>query len=189
MSHPDARKYELLVLLSGELTEGDFEKEVGEIRKLLKESVAEVPFEHSWGRRELSYRLKKQNRGFYVSFILMAQPEVIKELNMTLKLNPLVLRHLLLSVPEEYNPAALLGDMMQDRRVYDKKVVRVAKGKSSEKQPMAEAMPIPAERAPAHAGAPKAEKPMVAGKAEEEKLKKVEKKLEQILDNPDIDVA
>lgn len=168
------RKYELMLILSGELTEADFMKELDEIRKLLKESTHSVTHEDVWGRRNFSYRLKKQRDGYYAVFNFAAEPTGIAELRNTMGLNPHVLRNLFVSVPDDYVPT----------RYKEEPRVTAEKPRMHPKPAMKPAMkPVPMELRMAEP-----EKPLVAGKADEEELKKVEKKLEEILDNPDIDI-
>lgn len=169
------RKYELLVIMSGDMTETDFGKETDEIRKLLKESSAVILFEESWGKKEMTYKIKRQKAGYYVVFDFEADPTAILEMRNTVKLNPHVLRHLLISLPNNYVSGS-----------YKKEVVFQDENKEEEsvRKPVAS---MSAER-PSRPASISMEKQIVAGKKEEEQLKKVEKKLEEILDNPDINI-
>ena len=170
------RKYELLVIMSGDMTETDFGKETDEIRKLLKESSAVILYEESWGKKEMTYKIKRQKAGYYVVFDFEADPTAILEMRNTVKLNPHVLRHLLISVPNNYVSGS-----------YKKEVVFQDENKEEEamRKPVAS---MSAERSYRPAAPVSMEKPIVAGKKEEEQLKIVEKKLEEILDNPDINI-
>lgn len=168
------RKYELMLIFSGELTEADFAKELDELRKLLKESTQGISYEDLWGKRDFTYRIKKQARGYYVIFNFDASPSAILELRSTVKLNQQVLRHLLITLPTDYQPGR-----------YNELVLPEEKRKDDRRQkPAAGAKPVSTE--PAIVSQEPAKKPTVAGKEEEEQLKTVEKKLEQILENPDI---
>lgn len=170
----DLRLYELMVILSGNLTESDFEKELAEIRKLLKENAKAVTYEDIWGRRDLMYRVKKQKNGYYAIFDFNATPESLAEFCASVKLNPHVLRHLLISLPENYEPGKYKTiSLPVEKPAFDEK-----------KKSMKKVVPVELERAVSAS----VEKPVLAGKEEEEKLKKVEKKLEEILENPDIEI-
>lgn len=175
----DLRRYELMLILSGDLTEGDFAKELDEIRKSLKENTKAITYEDVWGRRELSYRFKKQKAGYYAIFNFNALPESLIELRMSMKLNPHILRHLLITLPENY----VAGK-------YKEAVLPIEKPAMAEKKPYAKkVVPVELERTAAAVSVPEeVKKPVIAGKEDEEKLKKVEKKLEEILENPDIEI-
>lgn len=161
-----------MLILSGDLTESDFAKEFDEIRKLLKENSKAVTYEDLWGRREFSYRFKKQKAGYYAIFNFNAAPESLIELRMNLKLNPHVLRHLLITLPENYVAGR-----------YKEAVIPIEKPTAIERKPYTKkVVPVELERTV------EAKKPVIAGKEDEEKLKRVEKKLEEILENPDIEI-
>lgn len=171
------RRYELMVILSGDLPEGDFEKELNEIRKLLKENTKAVSYEDSWGRRDLAYRIKRKNAGYYAIFNFHAAPESLTELRMAVKLNPHILRHLLIILPEDYVVGQYKTQVLRDeKRAEEAKEMR--KPRAAKK-----IVPVELERMAAEL-----KPPTVAGKEDEEKLKKVEKKLEEILENPDIEI-
>ena len=169
------RKYELLVIMSGDMTETDFGKETDEIRKLLKESSAVILFEESWGKKEMTYKIKRQKAGYYVVFDFEADPTAILEMRNAVKLNPHVLRHLLISLPNNYMSGSYKKEVVFRDESKDEEAVRKPVASMSAERP---SRPAPVST----------EKPIVAGKKEEEQLKEVEKKLEEILDNPDINI-
>lgn len=181
----DVRKYELMLIFSGDLPEADFAKELDEMRKMLKENTKAITFEDSWGRRDFAYRIKKQKRGYYVVFDFAATPESLIELKMNVKLNSQVLRYLLIAVPEDYQPVRY----KEKEDVSIKEPFSEKKKKTRQKavDKIIEEKPQPVAQMEAKIP-PVAEMPIVAGKEEEEKLKSVEKKLEQILENPDIEI-
>lgn len=171
-----------MVILSGDLPESDFEKELNEIRKLLKENTKAVSYEDSWGRRDLAYRIKRKNAGYYAIFNFHAAPESLTELRMAVKLNPHILRHLLIILPEDYVVGQYKTQVLRDEK-------RAEEAKEMRRPRAKKIVPVELERTvqkqePAAATKP----PAVAGKEDEEKLKKVEKKLEEILENPDIEI-
>lgn len=172
------RQYELMVIISGELTDGEFEKELGEIRKLLKESTKGISYEDLWGKRDLAFKIKKDRRGYYVVFNFAAEPKAISEMRTTMKLNPVVLRHLIVTLPDGYLPGHHNDEVIPLEKKDDDNRKRARYGNEEERAPRGGAAP--------HRDA--TEKPKLAGKDEEEQLKTVEKKLEKILANPDIDI-
>ena len=189
MNTEELKKYELMVIFSGDLTEMDFGKELDEVRKLLQESTSGISYESSWGKRDFTYRIKKQARGFYVVFNFAADPSQILELRGAIKLNPQILRHMLVTVPEEYKPGHHEEEVLpreQKQRAEDKK--RAMEGRPTPRGAATSTYRHSAEPALQHAATTSTVKIKVAGKEEEEHLKNVEKKLEQILENPDIDI-
>ena len=173
-----------MLILAGDLTEPDYEKALAEVKKFVQESSKAITHEDLWGRRDLSYKLKRQSRGYYAVFHFSADASAISELRGNIKLHPAVLRHLIISVPPDYIPGRYNDILLREEKLPEEKTAQ------SERKPRL-APRGPEDRrvpgAPLYAAAA-AEKPHVAGKQEEEQLKKVEKKLEQILENPDIDI-
>jgi small subunit ribosomal protein S6 len=175
----ELKKYELMLMISGELPEAQFEKELADLRKLLQESTKGISYEDLWGRRDMAYRVKKQARAYYTVFDFTATPNAIAELRNNIKLNPVVLRHLIISLPDDY-----------EANKYKDYVLPETKSVEEGKRRVSKLSALPREKAIATAAVTKEvlPKPTVAGKEEEEQLKTVEKKLEQILENPDIDI-
>ncbi|MBI2638644.1 30S ribosomal protein S6 [Candidatus Peregrinibacteria bacterium] len=175
----ELKKYELMLIISGELPEAEFEKELTEIRKTLQENTKGISHEDMWGRKDMAYRVKKQWRGYYTVFDFTAAPESIAELRTNMKLNPVVLRYLLISLPEDYDPAKYKDYMLPQAKSSEETRKYASKLSSAPRAAKAAETAMPKEAL---------KKPTVAGKEEEEQLKTVEKKLEQILENPDIDI-
>lgn len=166
-----------MLIISGELPEVQLEKELTEIRKTLQENTKGISHEEMWGRKDMAYRVKKQWRGYYAVFDFTAAPESIAELRTNIKLNPVVLRYLFISLPEDYDHAKYKDYMLPQAKPAEE--TRKYASRLSTAPRAAKALETPKESLP---------KPTVAGKEEEEQLKTVEKKLEQILENPDIDI-
>lgn len=181
MTDVSTRKYELMAILSGDLTEADFEKAFSELRQTLKENAKDVIYEESWGRRDFAYRVKKQKRGYYVIFDFNATPQNISELRATIKLNPHVLRHLLIVLTDNYEPDSYKQEVILEEQPREEE-----REKPIEKQIIVE----PAAESEEEKTKEEIKKPTtVAGKEEEERLKTVEKRLEKILENPDINIS
>jgi small subunit ribosomal protein S6 len=54
-----------------------------------------------WGIRDLAYRIRKQNKGYYSLLQYAAVPGAVTELERNLKLSEEVLRHLTVRLEEE----------------------------------------------------------------------------------------
>lgn len=173
----DLRHYELLFILSGDLPEKDFERELEEVKKIVMESIDKVTFEENWGKRNLMHKIKKQTRGYYYLMNFMADPAKILEMNMNIKIYPAVLRHLLMVMPNSYVPGSY-------------KTIAFKVEELTEEEQAAETMQASRRTARANREAPRTSVKEVREQevVTEAKMKKVEKKLEQILDNPDIDI-
>ena len=65
-------------------------KIIGEEGKIKKEDL--------WGVRDLSYKIKKQTKGFFAHFEIEADPALAKGIDKTLLVEEDILRHLLVRV-------------------------------------------------------------------------------------------
>lgn len=166
------RKYELMVIFSGELAEKDFERELDEMRKVLQESTGGITYEANWGKRNLAFRIKRQQRGYYAVFNFPTAAESIAELQTTIKLNPQVLRHMLITVPDDYEPGHHEDLVIPEEKQADN---------NDKLRSSASAAGVRKEKETAP-------KPELSTEDQQKELKNVEKKLEQILENPDIDI-
>jgi len=182
----EVKKYELMVIFAGDMLEVDFEKQFAEIRQLLKENSKNISYESNWGRRDLTYKIKKQIRGYYVVFNFVAEPKSILEIRSAVKLNQTVLRHMLVSIPMDYDTEKYQNQVLKEEvdEAAEKEAVRRKEAARSETSSFAASKKVVKEEAPKAKGLPS-----LVGKEEAAaQLKTVEKKLEKILENPDIDI-
>ncbi|OGE64819.1 30S ribosomal protein S6 [Candidatus Daviesbacteria bacterium RIFCSPLOWO2_02_FULL_36_7] len=69
-----------------------------ELLESLKKKFAKVEKEDLWGQRSLAYPIKKQTLGYYVHFVIEAEPKIAKELDKTLRSEEDILRYLFVRV-------------------------------------------------------------------------------------------
>jgi small subunit ribosomal protein S6 len=86
------RKYELMVILPAEADDQAVQGVTDRISQVLKEHGGEIGAINKWGRRRLSYELKRQSEGFYVVVEFQAEPDAVKELDRVLALADDVIR-------------------------------------------------------------------------------------------------
>jgi len=86
-------QYEIGCILKGDVESEEADLCFETIKNLFKKYKMEVQKEDIWGRRELAYKIKGQNFGYYVFYQLEANPQVIVELERDLKLNKELLRY------------------------------------------------------------------------------------------------
>lgn len=86
------RHYELMVILDPDLEERSVSPLIENFLSVVRNGGGKVEKVDTWGRRRLSYEIKKKSEGIYSVIDLNAQPEVVKELDRQLNLNESVLR-------------------------------------------------------------------------------------------------
>jgi small subunit ribosomal protein S6 len=101
--------YETLFILHPELPEAQVRETQDRVRRLIEGMGGAVTEIQDWGLRELAYPIRKQPRGTYVLGIYSARPEVVKELERTLKLADEVLRYVSVRLPKGWKAPAPAG--------------------------------------------------------------------------------
>jgi small subunit ribosomal protein S6 len=204
----DAHKYELMVIINPDIGMDAIKKRLDEIRKVLstkKNGVAgEIFFEEIWGARDLAYKIKKHDRGFYAVFDFITDPTLIQEMDKTFRLEPELLRHMIVRLPGSYKPvkyAELMEKQAEEQE--EKQAQKLAKKKNAASKSSVKTVKSGAKKeaskddAPAQLEAVPEEAPNEDAKPEEAKAKEetkpkeptledVDAKLKSIIDNPDI---
>ena len=98
------RDYELMWILPGTSSDEDGEKSVEAVKNLITENGGEVASAALWGRRTLSYPIRKISEGAYYLARFSIDPAAAPELNRVMEANQDILRHLI--VKEEPKKAA-----------------------------------------------------------------------------------
>lgn len=93
-------KYEVLYILKPTLTEEEVNAEAEKNKALIESFQGEVTNVEKWGKKKLSYEVKKFNEGYYVLMNMTANTEAVNELNRLFKISDTVIRHLLTRVEE-----------------------------------------------------------------------------------------
>lgn len=89
------RKYEIMYILKADLDEAAREAEMNNVQALLEENGAKVKnVDTKLGMRELAYPINDLTKGFYVVLKVDADETALFQFNRKVKINPAVLRHL-----------------------------------------------------------------------------------------------
>lgn len=86
------RRYELMVILDPELEERTVAPSLETYLKIIKESGGKVEKLDIWGKRRMTFEMKKKSEGIYAVVDMHCEPAAIKELDRQLNLNEAVLR-------------------------------------------------------------------------------------------------
>ena len=203
VQNEELEKYELMVILTANLSQDDTEKELKKIKKLINDATGEIYHEDIWDVRDLAYIIKKQDKGYYVIYYFtLAESKHLIEMERELRINNLVIRHLLVKSPKNYKMKKLaeLEFSTGDRRTHrvDKDAPpEVKSDKPSSHAPRATSAPtraaVKAAPASARVSAPVETVAPVAPVVPKE-IKKtmdisdLDSQLESLLDDPDINI-
>ncbi len=95
------REYETLYIVSPELDKSGIENLNGKFKSIVQENGGKVIRLTRWGKRDLAYRIKKYNHGFYVHLNYFGEGRTVDELQRNLRLNENILRYITVRLSEE----------------------------------------------------------------------------------------
>lgn len=90
------RNYELTIVLSGKTTAAKKKDAIETIGKIVAASGGKVLKTDDWGKRELAYKIEKNDEGVFVFFEIEMPTEAIKNIKDKLKLENDILRYLII---------------------------------------------------------------------------------------------
>jgi small subunit ribosomal protein S6 len=94
------RDYELVVIISPEVTEEEIPAILEKIGRLIVEKGGSITEANHWGRRKLAYPIRNFAEGNYVLTHFKLEPRLTAELEASLGLSAEILRHLLVRLSD-----------------------------------------------------------------------------------------
>lgn len=125
------KQYELVYIASPEASEEQLAELQSLIEGFITKADGTIDKTDVWGRRRLAYQIGRHKEGHYVVLLFSAAGESVKELDRRLKVNDLVIRHLVVRVDEDFRRAA----RAKERRDAETRRRRVARGLPPEPTP------------------------------------------------------
>ena len=92
-------KYESVIILSANASE-EAMAAIGEKMKELVSANGQLTNVEEWGKKTFAYEIKKQTEGFYTLFTFEAKPEFVAELDRVLRLDEIVLKHMIVKLED-----------------------------------------------------------------------------------------
>lgn len=90
------RKYEIMYILRADLDEAQRKDVMDKLAKIITDNGGKVEeTSEAMGLRELAYPIKEQSKGYYVVLKVSMDNKAINEFNRLVRINPSVLRHLI----------------------------------------------------------------------------------------------
>ena len=90
------RKYEIMYILRADLDEAQRKEVMEKLAKIITDNGGKVEeTREAMGLRELAYTIKEQSKGCYVVLKVSMDNKAINEFNRLVRINPSVLRHLI----------------------------------------------------------------------------------------------
>ena len=88
------RDYELAFILSPEASEEETRAIMDRVEQVVTTHEGQTVKVNQWGRRRLAYPIERHRDGIYVFIDMILTPESVSELERTLKVSEIVLRHM-----------------------------------------------------------------------------------------------
>lgn len=101
------REYELTYLVSDDVLEKDQKVITDRVAGIVADEGGKVSKEEAWGRRKLTYPIKKQNFATYTTIWFQLPKEKIVDLEHELRVHPQIVRHLIVAKVAKGNPSRL----------------------------------------------------------------------------------
>ena len=90
------RKYEIMYILKADLDEAARKEVMDKLASIITDNGGKVEnTDESMGLRELAYPIKDESKGYYVVLKVSMDNVAINEFNRLVRINPSVLRHLI----------------------------------------------------------------------------------------------
>ncbi len=88
------RDYELAFIINPEVSEEGTRAILDRVEQIVATYGGQIVKVNQWGRRRLAYPIERHRDGFYVFIDMILTPETVIELERTLKVSEVVLRHM-----------------------------------------------------------------------------------------------
>jgi small subunit ribosomal protein S6 len=107
------RLYDIVVLVTPDLTDEEATKVAGEYKKILIDGGATVVKDEPWGKRRLAFPILRKREAYYVYWQVEAPPAAVAEAERRMGLSDQVLRHLAVRVDEELKRAGKMAERLK----------------------------------------------------------------------------
>lgn len=101
------RCYEALIAYHPDIGESAIKEQVERVKQIIEGQGGEVTQVVEWGLRDLSYRIKKQRRAFYVILVFKGDGATVAELERNLRIFEQVLRYMTTQIDPNRPPIEL----------------------------------------------------------------------------------
>ena len=101
------RFYETLYLLPPDLSEDDYQEIIQKFNTLIEKQKGVVIKVDVWGKKELAYRVKKFDKGYYVLLQFCGRPGITAILERDLRLDDRVMKFHTVKLADEADPEEL----------------------------------------------------------------------------------
>jgi len=98
------KRYETIFITHPELSEADQTELEGKLRSIMAGLKGDILHLEDWGTKKLAYQIRKNTRGRFFLLDYLAVPDLVRELERTLRLNDRVLKFQTVRVSDWVSP-------------------------------------------------------------------------------------
>jgi small subunit ribosomal protein S6 len=168
----DSHKYEVTFILGESASTEDAQAKTVSVTDFIKEQGGQVTQQELWGRRELAYEIKRNRNGFYVTLWFDAPGTIVKALEEHLRFDTEVIRSLITKAYTSAQPGTLSPVAEEEEKAARRERSPRTEDKSSAEESL---------RRSSSATPSKKEGEEEEALPEEERLKKLDESLEELL--------
>jgi ribosomal protein S6 len=107
------RLYDIVVLVTPDLTDEDAAKVAAEYKKVLTDGGATVMKEEPWGKRRLAFPILRKREAYYHYWQVESAPAAVAEAERRMGLSDQVLRHLAVRVDEDLKRGVKMAERLR----------------------------------------------------------------------------
>ncbi len=123
------RDYELVLVLSTKLEKAPVEKLLTKIKKDLEGLGGKVDKEEDWGKKELTFRIKKEAEGIFLFWQITVEAEKVGQFEQKLKLEEQLLRYLLVRAEQKAKQKTVRSKETKEVKKQESRKVKTAKAR------------------------------------------------------------
>lgn len=99
--------YETIFIVNPNISDDDVNKTTEKMQEIVTREGGQILKVENWGKKKLSYEVKKQKKGTYAYFLYEAGPTLVAELERNLRLSDAVLKFLTVRLEKDWHKAQL----------------------------------------------------------------------------------
>jgi small subunit ribosomal protein S6 len=115
--------YETTIITKPDLTDEGYKALLDKIKTIISQYNGQIIDQQNWGKRKLSYPIKKETKGVYTYIVFNGNNKLVEELERNFKINEDILRYLTIKLGYDF-----------DASKYKKPVTPVTKSSGTESQ-------------------------------------------------------
>ena len=110
------RHYEMIFIVHPNVPEGEMSKVTDKVTAVITQRKGEVITLKDWGKKRFAYKVKKSTKGYYFLLYFTATPDVLAELERTLRIDEKILRYQTIKM-EKAKIEALKAEIIAENQV------------------------------------------------------------------------